>query len=419
MIVPKNRLGKYKAFLKKWNLVENPFRSTPPDDPKLLAKIFYGRDQELDLAILMLYEGRNIMVRGAWGIGKTSFILNLLYQLEQEVAGQSGEMLILYLSSIPGDKPTDFYRAILLAIADSLKEIDPEAKDIVDTFLGYSIQRSKISTEGKVNFLAVSFSYKDESLTNRLTPNANADPYPLLIRLLEKVEQTYERLVIAIDDFDKKDPILVKTILEGSLDLFRNGKHRAFIVTGRAFTHLQEATLKALGIFSKEIKLNPMTQDDLRHIAINYLNSSRTTPSDDCEPFTNDIMSLITNYAQGFPRQLLTICEQVLNVAANKEYEEINSGTFKEIWLEAKDNYTLVLTPQLRHLLYIAQQTGGITEDIKDQDLDKLKVLTFVALLPILKEAEDLGVLILHEDEGGIKYVPSKLFRTISPNPDI
>ena len=75
----------------------------------------------------------------------------------------------------------------------------------------------------------------------------------------------------------KKTPIVVQTILEGSLDLFRMGKHRGFIMTGRGFTDLQEATLKALGIFSEDISLDPMSPDDLRHIAINYLNSAETS----------------------------------------------------------------------------------------------------------------------------------------------
>jgi hypothetical protein len=66
----KSRLGGYLESLKKWDLGENPFHATPPDDPKLLAQIFYGRDQELDVAIPTLYEGNNILVRGTWGLVK-------------------------------------------------------------------------------------------------------------------------------------------------------------------------------------------------------------------------------------------------------------------------------------------------------------------------------------------------------------
>lgn len=407
----KSRLDGYLESLKKWELRENPFHATPPDDPQLLAQIFYGRDQELDIAIPTLYEGNNILVRGTWGIGKTALILNLIYQLQQEVVAQDEKMLVLYLSSIPADKPVDFYRSLLMAIADSLKEQDSEAQDIVNSLLGYSIQRTKTSTEGKVQLWSISFSVKDETPSNPLTPNTNADPYPLLMRLLDKAEQIYKRIVFAIDDFDKKDPIVVQTILEGSLDLFRNSKNRAFIITGRGFTDLQEATLKALGIFSEDINLPLMTPDDLRHIAINYLNSARKSFRDDCYPFTDEVMSLITDYAQGFPRQLNTICEKVLRQAASKGYDEINLEAFTDVWQLVQQDYTRSISPQLRHLLYVAHQAGGISEDIEDEDLAKLDALTYVSLLPKLKSMEELGVLIRREDEGGIRFLPSKLFQ--------
>lgn len=125
-------------------------------------------------------------------------------------------------------------------------------------------------------------------------------------------------------------------------------------------------------------------------------------------------MSLITDYAQGFPRQLNTICEKVLRQAASKGYDEISIGAFMEVWQIVQKSYTLELSPQFRHLLYVAHQTGGISEDIKDEDLAKLDALTYVSLLPKLKSMEELGVLIRREDEGGIRFLPSKLFQ---PNP--
>jgi hypothetical protein len=408
----KSRLGDHLSSLRKWDLKENPFRATPPEDPKVLAQIFYGRDRELDLAIPALYEGRNIMIRGAWGIGKTSLILNLIYQLQQEVGALDEKMLILYLSGISGEKPVEFYRALLLSIADSLKDIDKEAQEIVTTFLGYSIQRTKTSIDGKVNLWAFSFGIKAESPSNPLTLNASADPYPLLIRFLEKAEQYYDRIIFAIDDFDKKDPIVVQTILEGSLDLFRNSTKRAFVITGRGFTDLQEATLKALGIFSENINLPLMSPEDLRHITINYLNTVRSTPRNDCYPFSDEVISLIIQYAQGLPRELNTICEKVLRQAASKGYEAIDLAVFTDVWtaIQQDSNLSLTLTPQLRQLLYVAHQTGNISEDIKDEDLAKLNFPTFLALLPMLKQAEDLGVLIRRDDEGGTKFLPSKLF---------
>lgn len=406
-----SRLKKHSSTLEKWGLQENPFRPTPPDDPEKLAKIFYGRDQVLDIAIPTLYEGRNILVRGAWGIGKTALIFNLINQLQQEVAELNEKMLVLYLSSIPGESTTEFYRALLLAITDSLADVDEESRDIANTLLGYSIQRNKTTTEGQVKLGIVSFGRRQESPSNQVSPTEKIDPYPLLIRLLSKAEEEYSRIVIAIDDFDKKDPIVVQTILESSLDLFRMGNNRGFIMTGRGFTDLQEATLKALGIFSEDIPLEPMSQDALRHITINYLNSARTSPRNDPHPFTEDVINLITNYAQGVPRQLNTICEKVLRKAASEGYEIIDETAFSSIWQTLQQEFTYSLSPQFRHLLYVAHQVGGISENISDQTLDKLDAVTFVSLLPQLKSMEEQGLLIRQEDQKGFRFLPSQLFQ--------
>ncbi|NEP60070.1 MAG: AAA+ family ATPase [Symploca sp. SIO2G7] len=405
-----SRLKQYQSTLKKWGLQENPFRATPPEDPQKLSQIFYGRDRALEVAIPTLYEGRNILMRGTWGIGKTALILNLIYQLQQEVAGLEEQMLVLYISSIPGESPTDFYRALLLAVADSLADIDEEAKNIANTLLGFSVQHPKTITEGQVKLAVISFGRREETPSNQLTPTANIDPYPLLIHFLKQAEETYSRIVIAIDDFDKKDPIVVQTFLEGSLDLFRMGKNRGFIMTGRGFTDLQEATLQALGIFSENISLEPMSQDALRQITINYLNSARKTPRNDTHPFQEEVIQLITRYAQGVPRQLNTICEKVLRIAASAGYEVIDESAFSSIWQTLQQEFTHSLSPQLRHLLYVAYQAGGISEDISDQDLDKLDAVTFVSLLPQLKSMEEQGLLIRQEDERGFLFLPSQLF---------
>jgi hypothetical protein len=54
----------YKQTFQQWGLSENPFDFTPPDEFAQVAKIFHGRSQELDNALLTLYEGRNVLIRG-------------------------------------------------------------------------------------------------------------------------------------------------------------------------------------------------------------------------------------------------------------------------------------------------------------------------------------------------------------------
>lgn len=402
-------LGRQQQTLKRWGLNENPFRPTPPEDPEKLSRIFYGREAEMEIALPALYEGRNVLLRGAWGIGKTTLILTLLNRLKQEVAELGEEMLILYLGQVIGESPTDFYRALLLTLANALAAEDEEAKAIADGIRGLSVQPEKISTEGKVNLWMFSLGVRQDSPTQQLSL-ANVDPYSLLIPLLDRAQTRYNRIVLAVDDLDKKDVPVVQDILEGSLDLFRRGEKRSFLITGRGFTDLQEATLRALGIFSEDLSLEPMQPAELRQIAINYLNLARNTPRQDTYPFTDEVMERITQYAQGTPRQLNIICEKVLRQAAQMNPEVIDLPAFEAIWQTVRQQVTYNLTPHLRRLLYVAYEAKGISEDITDQYLDRIGVLTFVQLLPMLKALEEQELLIRQETESGYRFVPSQLF---------
>ena len=91
---------RYRGTVRRWGLTDVPFRATPPEDPAKLSRLFYGRHRELDLALPALYEGRNVLVRGLWGVGKTTFILYLLHRLQQETS-TLGEAMLISKTSTP------------------------------------------------------------------------------------------------------------------------------------------------------------------------------------------------------------------------------------------------------------------------------------------------------------------------------
>lgn len=219
-------LGCHNSSFKAWGLKKNPFSVTPPDDPDKLGQIFYGRDEEIETSLPALYEGRNIQVRGAMGIGKTTLTKSLLYQLQKEVAELEEQILVLYIPQIPGLATLkDFYKALVLAIARVLVEdgINPEAEDLMNAIGGYTAQKPKKSTQGKAEFWLLSFTRTVEDETSR-TPTDKIDPYPLLLDLLEQAERTYTRVVVAVDDLDKANPATVYEILENSLELLRSSE---------------------------------------------------------------------------------------------------------------------------------------------------------------------------------------------------
>jgi hypothetical protein len=245
--------SEYNEIFKKWGLSGNPFGTTPPDEIEQIAAISHGRDHELDMALFTLYDGKNVLIRGTWGIGKTALIKTLLYRLQQ-------------------------------------------------------------------------------------------------------------------------------------------------------------ATIFSLGVFSEDINLQPMSNTDLWQIVINYLNTKRQEQNDSIAPFTAEVLDQIIEAAQGIPRQLNYICEKVIRQAAVKQYLEIDLTAWQIIWPEMQNDLLKELTPQLRRLLSVAYEEGGISENISNATLDQLGVITFNALLPELKQLESKDLMTRVEGDRGYRFVPSKLY---------
>jgi Cdc6-like AAA superfamily ATPase len=397
----------YKKILKEWGLQENPFDFTPLDEFEQVAAVFHGRKQELESALISLYEGGNVLIRGTWGIGKTALIKTLLYQLKKEVDELNEEMLVLYIDEIPNASIANFYRALLLAITQQMSGQSTDAKKVADSLTGMAIQSNKTKTESGVNLLALSLKFTNEPNSSEIR---EADIYQQLLFWLKQAEDIYGKLVIAIDDLDKKDTPVVQEVIENSLSLFRQGKNRAFVMTGRGFTDLQEATLSSLGIFSEDLNLRRMSNDDLRQIVINYLNTVRQEPIDSIAPFTPEVLDRIVEYAQGTPRQLNSICKKVLHQAARQKYAAIDMTAWQNIWPVIQEDFIQKLSPHLQRLLYIAYKQKGISEDISNESLDEIGALTFTELLPELRELESMDLIMRIEDARGFRFIPSKLY---------
>jgi hypothetical protein len=410
-------LQTYKQALSQWGLTANPFQPTPPTDPEHLIKVFHGREPEITLALPALYEGRNIMVRGAWGIGKTALIYTLLHRLGQEVLALEEQMLVLYVDGSAIATPTDFYRLLLLAItlemsqAEGLEtKVQEEAKAIAQGLVGMVSPRRQSILDGRVNLAFFSLGLRQDSATATMLPQAHAEPYPLLMTWLVRAQDHFSRLVFAIDDLDKKDVALVQTLLEGSLDLFRNQDRCAFLMTGRGFTDLQEATLQGLGIFAEDMSLDSLSSQDLRQITINYLNTVRAEPQDNPAPFSEAVMARLADYAQGNPRQLNLIGDKVLRQGAIDPCPQLDLDHFEILWPKVQATVTQTMTPQIRKLLYVAYRAKGISEDITNDQLDQLDAVTFSELIPKLRALEQQGLLLRQEDAQGFRYLTSKLF---------
>ena len=398
-------IARYRETLRRWGLTDVPFRAAPPEDAVALSRIFYGRQRELDLALPALYEGRNVLVRGLWGVGKTAFILYLLHRLQQETAVLGEQMLILYLGRFPGETSEALYKALLLPLSGALAGIEPEAHCVWDVLSGLQVTHSRqIQVEGKVDLQLVSLGGSWEQGKEEGWQLQNV--YTVLLRLLDVAQEQYGRVILAVDDLDKKEPRAVQDLLEDATDLLRRGQgKRGFLLTGRFTSALQDVSGRMLGLFSEVITLPRMSTDDLYHIAVNYLNTARERPSGEIMPFSPEVIAQIADYAYHIPRQFNLICEKVMRRGAMGGVEQIDEQIFRTLWRMVQSEFALELTPDIRRLLYVARRSGGLSSDIDDAALEQLGVETFVELLPMLKSLE--GDLLIRQEDG--RLLPSAL----------
>jgi hypothetical protein len=401
-----NTIARFRETLRQWGLTDVPFRATPPEDPVELSRIFFGRQRELDRVLPALDEGRNVLVRGIWGVGKTTFILYLLHHLQKETAALGEQMLILYIGRFPGETTEALYQALLLPLSETLADVEPEARRVRDVLGGLKVTHSRqLQVEGKVNLQLINFGGSWERGQEDGWQLQNV--YSVLLNLLDIAQERYGRVIIAVDDMDKKMPRAVQDILDDATDLLRRGEgKRGFLLTGRRFTSaLQNVSGQMMGLFSETITLPRMSTDELYHIAVNYLNTARKRPSGKVAPFTPEVISQIAEYAYHIPRQFNLICEKVMRRGAINGVEQIDEQTFPALWRMVQDEFVLELTPDIRRLLYIARRSGGLSVDIDDATLEQLDVETFVELLPRLKELE--GDLLIRQEDG--RLLPSAL----------
>jgi hypothetical protein len=391
-------IAHYRETLRRWGLTGIPFRATPPEDPGKLERIFYGRQHELELVLPALYEGRNVLVRGLWGVGKTTFILYLLHRLQRETVTLGEQMLILYVGRFPGETSEALYRALLLPLSEILADVEPEAARVSDALRGLQVTHTRqTQVEGKVNLQLFTLGGMWERGQEEGWQIQNV--YTVLLRLLEVVQDQYERVILAIDDLDKKEPRAVQDMLDDTTDLLRRGHgKRGFLLTGRFTSALQDISGQMLGLFSEAITLPRMNADELSHVAVNYLNTARERPSAEVLPFTSEIVSQIAEYAYYIPRQFNLICEKVMRRGAMNGVGQINKQTFPALWRMVQDEFTLELTPGIRRLLYVARRSGGLSADIDDATLEQLGVETFVELLPTLRSLE--GDFLIRQEDG-------------------
>ena len=405
-----------KKMLPQWGLKNiPPFSDVPPkDDPKRLARLFTGRREELDRVILPLMDGRNVLVRGMWGVGKTTFILQTLHELSYQ-AGQLKERLLpIYIDNFKGGTLAEFHRLVLFALATALADKDEEAQAILDTMRGISVSHKRtraIQGRFEVNLLTVASLGGEASVEAGTEKQVGQDnPEYWIEELLKRAHKRFQHVVIAIDDLDKTDPhpdkfLQVRTMFDGALPLLRSDKC-AFILTGRTLTVAQDIYGAILGIFHRQLQLPVLKPEELREIAIKTLNLARLEERSDAYPFSDEAIAEIAARSYGIPRQFNLNCADVLEAAVRLGYETLDAEAFARCFADVQATISADVEAQVRQLLYIAQKHGGFSQDNR-KALDELGWGDFVEVLPLLDYLVQRDLMIRQDYTGGMRFIVS------------
>lgn len=405
-----------KKMLSKWGLKHvPPFSDVPPkDDPKRLARLFTGRRDELDRVILPLLDGRNVLVRGMWGVGKTTFILQTLHELSYQAGLLKERLLPIYIDNFKGGTLLEFHRLILFALATALAHKDEEARALLEAMRGISISHKRtkaIRGRFEVNIFTVASLGGEAGVESGTERQVGLDnPEFWIEELLARARKRYQHIVIAVDDLDKTDPhpdkfLQARTMFDGALPLLRSDKC-AFILTGRTLTVAQDIYGSILGIFHRQLQLPVMKPEELREIAIKTLNLAREEERSDAYPFSDKAIAEIAAKSYGIPRQFNLNCADVLEAAVRLGYETLDAEAFARCFADVQATISADVEAQVRQLLYIAQKHGGFSQENR-KALDELGWGDFLEVLPLLEYLVQRDLMVRQDYVGGMRFIVS------------
>jgi AAA ATPase domain len=244
-------------------LDENPFtESASPGGIDHLNKVFTGRTEELKEVFRELRgQGRKrILVYGYFGIGKTAFILEVLNTLHRNATNT----LTAYIS-LPAK--TELATAALIALARVMPDDEWAQHQLNLMGLGALLRKRNSEIGGG----AIVTGKIQEQIVDVKPPE-----YPTLSfeDLLQRAQQKYKQIVIAIDDLEKQDPARLRELLLDAQGMLKG--NASFILTGHPTGLSRELLTREIGLFDLPLELPKLDIDTMQEMLINYLNSARS-----------------------------------------------------------------------------------------------------------------------------------------------
>ncbi|MGH9849351.1 MAG: AAA family ATPase [Blastocatellia bacterium] len=238
--------------------------------------MFAARDQELDRASVTVFDApRNLLIYGLFGIGKTVFIEALMRDL-RETHGDR----VLCVSECLDGVDSDIKTTILRGLAKALRSEDDDANEIHQLLSGVELTTQQINKASGVGEVSIPGILKaggggEESITEswarKLVPNAAYQIRELIDRAMNRRPE--RRIIIAVDDLDKRDPETVRANLADARGTLHN--ECSFIFTGHPLGILRQGYSSVGGIFDLQLELKILADGSMQRLMVNYLEAGR------------------------------------------------------------------------------------------------------------------------------------------------
>lgn len=250
--------------------------------------LFANRNKELELALDSIKIGKNLLVIGDRGIGKTSFINFLQHKIKNEVYNSK-----IYNIFVPINREVDLIKNLLISIIFVFEE-----EKIIDIMNVDNLKRNYEFIEA----------LKKASIRELLL---------ILENYIEKINQKYNKIIIIFDEIEKIAFDL--TELSGIRDYLWK-LNVVFIFSGHTKQHVKILnsamepffTIIKLGIFNEK-HIQEMLKKRIKHFLNKELN----------ELVDLSAIPIIYKYSNGNPRNILQIMDFAFNYAKFNNDEKI------------------------------------------------------------------------------------------------
>jgi hypothetical protein len=393
----------------EWGLSEIPFTESATElGQRQLREVFTGRKAELRQVFNLIrgHDRKRIFIYGWIGIGKTAFMREVLSVLERKAA----RTLTTFISLPSG---MDLSTAALISLARKMPD-DEWAQHLL-TQMGLPPGRRAVEKKTIIKAgLAGSGVETEEGTIPISRPQYPAASFE---GLLERAYQKYDRIVIGIDDLEKRDPDLVRQMLRDEQGMLK-GK-AWFILTGHPATITHDILARESGLFDLALELKSLDQETTYHMLVNYLNSARPKEKqrgyDEPQavwPFTPETARALCERSEGIPRMLNRLGNYVLLKAADLQAPLVTPDVlqagfeFADQQLRGQPG----LTVEELYVLELVLGKGSLSDEtVSLEDLEKANAKEFREILPILEKLVQRDLLRRLPSERATEYAPSPL----------